>query len=486
MVATPPSRPGHAYLAVDLGGASCRVVAGWYAATGIELLEVARFANTPIDRDGVLCWDGLELFQAGLRGLHAAVQRCAELGLQVAGIGVDSWGVDYGLIDSQGVLQAPLRHYRATSATDVVRAEARVPAEQAYARTGIEALPINTVYQLVRDANLGLLKSDTTMLLTADLWTYWLSGVRGAEVSLASTTGLLDPFTRDWAWDLVERYGIPSEVLPPVQACGTVAGLTTPAVTEQLGLQAPVPVIRTGAHDTASAFAAVDDDEGRSVTISCGTWALAGASVRHPVLTESARLGGFTNEAGAAGRTLLMRNLSGTWLLEECLRHWSAEGSRGATTADLRNHLLEQASQRQHGSGSDECAVIDPGSPEFLEPGNMPARIASAYRQAGGQLDEHDQVGIVTLVIDSLAASFAQTAVGLADLVGIPFTSMTIIGGGARITLLREQAANRSGLPVTAGPVEATCLGNIMIQAVALGAYPTLTQARDAAGLGRD
>jgi len=482
MAATPPSSPRRAYLAVDLGGQSCRVVAGWFGADGLELLEIDRFANVPVERDGVLCWDGLALFQAGLRGLRSAVAQCRQRGLDVAAIGVDSWGVDYGLIDGSGDLCAPLRHYRATSSADVARAEERVTAQEAYARTGIEALPINTVYQLVRDANEGLLAVDQTMLLTADLWTYWLSGAIGAEASLASTTGLIDRQTEDWAWDLVTRYQIPSQILPPVQPCGTIAALTTSSITRELGLAEPVPVIRTGAHDTASAFAAVDDDEGRAVTISCGTWALAGASVSSPVLTDAARVGGFTNEAGADGRILLMRNLSGTWLLEECLRYWASSDPGAADTAVLRDELLAQAALRIDTNGG---PVIDPGSAEFLEPGNMPARLVAAIRELGGSIDEHDRAGIVALVIDSLAASFTQTAAGLAELVGRPFTSLTIIGGGARIGLLRDWAAARSGLVVNAGPVEATCLGNIMIQAVALGAYPSLAQARRAAGLSR-
>ncbi|MBU6278897.1 MAG: hypothetical protein KGN78_06590 [Actinomycetales bacterium] len=482
MAATPLSSPRHAYLAVDLGGQSCRVVAGWFGADGLELLEIDRFPNVPVERDGVLCWDGLALFQAGLRGLRIAVAQCRQRGLDVAAIGVDSWGVDYGLIDGSGELCAQLRHYRATSHADVARAEERVTAQEAYARTGIEALPINTVYQLVRDANEGLLAPNQTMLLTADLWTYWLSGAIGAEASLASTTGLIDRQTGDWAWDLVRRYGIPSQILPPVQPCSTVAGLTTPSITHELGLADPIPVVRTGAHDTASAFAAVDDDEGRTVTISCGTWALAGATVSSPVLTDAARLGGFTNEAGADGRTLLMRNLSGTWLLEECLRHWASTERGPADTAALRDELLAQAALR---IDTNQGPVIDPGSAEFLEPGNMPARLVAAYREHGGSIDGQDRAGIVALVIDSLAASFAQTAEGLAELVGRPFTSLTIIGGGARIGLLRDWSAARSGLTVHAGPVEATCLGNIMIQAVALDAYPTLAQARRAAGWAR-
>jgi rhamnulokinase len=181
MVATPPSNPGPAYLAVDLGGQSGRVVAGWFGSDGLELLETARFANTPVEYNSVLCWNGVELFEAGLQGLRSAVAKCHERGLTVAGIGVDSWGVDYGLIDGDGQLRLPLRHYRATTAADVVRAESRVSAREAYARTGIEALPINTVYQLVRDASANLLTAGQTMLLTADLWTYWLSGAVGAD-----------------------------------------------------------------------------------------------------------------------------------------------------------------------------------------------------------------------------------------------------------------------------------------------------------------
>jgi rhamnulokinase len=458
------------YVAIDLGAQSGRVLLGVFDSTGLKLQEISRFPNSPIEIDGVLCWDGAALFAAAMKGLAAVVAR----GVDVAGVAVDTWGVDYGLIGEGGELIAPLRHYRAAT-PDVMRdARALVSEREAYARTGIDESPINTCFQLIRDRELGLLDQACTMLLTPDLWSFWLTGETGAERTIASTTGMLDRATGGWALDLIERWGIPSTILPTLQPSGTFVGQTQPAITNQL--RASIPVFRTGAHDTASAFAAVVDSTRPTAVISCGTWALAGCLSVNAVLTEEGQDLGFTNEEGVDGRLLVMRNLSGTWLLEECLRAWAADASIADVTA-LRNTLI-------HGVRTDAADfddVIDPGDSTLLQPGDMPERIRTLYSQVTGRSLPNDPTHIVALILRSLAIAFAQAIHGAARLTDQDLQGVVIIGGGSQIEPLVELTQRAVGLPVRRGPVEATGLGSVLVQSVAAGQFDSLDDARDAA-----
>lgn len=461
-----------AWVAVDLGAQSGRVMLGVYTADGLDLTEVHRFANTPVRIDGIWCWDAERLFDDTLAGLAAAMRIANERGLRVQGIAVDSWGVDYGLIDAEGRLAAPVRHYRSATAEVMEAARSSAPADWAYARAGIVELPINTAFQLHRDASLRLLDGDVTALLIPDLWTFWLCGARGAERSIASTTGLLDRRTGRWCAELLDALAIPPRVLPALCDAG-IAGRTTPEITERIGAVEPVPVLRTLGHDTACAFASVADaDDGRAV-VSCGTWALVGCVTGQPVLTEEARALGFTNEIGADGATILIRNLSGTWLLEECLAEW--QGATGEPIASLRDRLLTQAA----GLPSTE-SVIDVGSVELLEPGSMPARISALHERtlAGTGSPAREPAEVVRLIIDSLAAAFADTVRVAARLTGRTLTELHMIGGGSGIALLVDRTAAATGLPVIVGHREATSMGNICVQAVASGMMPTVAAAR--------
>jgi rhamnulokinase len=461
------------FVAVDLGGQSGRVVLGTFSAGGLTVDEVHRFANIPVLRDDVLCWDAERLFEETIAGIARALPLADSRGVRVEGIAVDSWGVDYGLVDAHGELVAPVRHHRAAEQRFVEAAGERVPATEAYARTGIMGLAINTSFQLIRDAGLGLLDGHPTALLTPDLWTYWLTGRRAAERTIASTTGLLDWRTGGWALDLLDRWGLPREILPDLVSPGSLAGVTTDAVTARLGASTPVPVYRAAAHDTASAFAAVASPGEQAAVISCGTWALVGCSAETPVLTEDARAAGFTNEEGVDGSVVFVRNLSGTWLLEECLRAWAEPGQ---DVKELREALLTAA------AGLDDTALratIDPAAPELVERGDMPARITELYRRASGEDLSLSPVETVRLILESLAVSFAATIRVAARLTGIGFREVRMIGGGSRVDLLVGLTERTTGLPVRVGQAEATSIGNLCVQAVAAGLFPSIDEARD-------
>lgn len=473
------------FIAVDLGAQSGRVVLGTFTPGGLDLDEVHRFPNEPVTINGILCWDTDDLFEQTLAGIAHAIGQVATQGGRVEGISVDSWGVDYGLIDAGGALVLPVRNYRASDPAIVAIASERVSAAEAYARTGVTEMAINTCFQLIRDARAGLLAGSPTLLLTPDLWTYWLTGTLGAERTIASTTGLLDQRTGEWAHDLADRLGIASVALPNLVDAGSPAGVTLPAINERLGMHdprarshGPIPVIRSASHDTASAFAAVCDPDDGIAVISCGTWALVGCSTRAPVLTREAMNIGFTNEQGTEGSTIFVRNLSGTWLLEECLRTWVGDDPGTQTVSELRAALLGEVSAP---GGSGLAGTIDPGDASLVEAGSMPGRIADLYRRTCGDSQDLARVDLVRLILSSLATSFDSSIVDASRLTGQAFTEIRMIGGGSQIQPLVNRMREFTGLPVLTGPAEATSIGNLCIQAVAVGVFATLRQARLAA-----
>ncbi len=473
------------FIAVDLGAQSGRVVLGTFTPRGLILAEVHRFQNEPVTIAGILCWDTDELFEQTLAGIARAIGEVAAMGGRVEGISVDSWGVDYGLIDAGGALVVPVRNYRASDPAIVAIANERVSAAEAYARTGITEMAINTCFQLIRDARAGLLTGSPSVLLTPDLWTYWLTGTIGAERTIASTTGLLDQQTGEWAHDLTDRLGIASAALPNLVDAGSPAGVTLPAINERLGMHdprarshGPIPVIRGASHDTASAFATVCDPGDGIAVISCGTWALVGCSTQGPVLSLEAMNTGFTNEQGVGGSTIFVRNLSGTWLLEECLRTWLEEDPGAQTVPELRAALLGEVSAA---GGASLAGTIDPGHPSLIEAGNMPGRIADLYQRTCGDPQDLGRVDLVRLILLSLANSFDSSIKDASRLTGQAFTEIRMIGGGSQIQPLVNLTREVTGLPVVTGPAEATSIGNLCIQAVAVGVFETLRQARLAA-----
>jgi sugar (pentulose or hexulose) kinase len=417
--------------AADLGAASGRVMVGTVGPDELVLAECHRFPNRPVRVAGTLHWDILFLYQEMLDGLRAAGP--------VDGIGIDSWAVDYGLLDAAGTLLGNPVHYRDGRTDGAAANLERLGAERLYATTGLQFLPFNTIHQLAAEPRLAL---GDTLLLIPDLLTYWLTGERGAEVTNASTTQLLDVRTRTWSTSLMADTGITPGLLPALREPGTVVGDVD-----------GTPVIAVGSHDTASAVVGVPAESERFAYISCGTWSLVGVELDRPVLTEASRAANFTNELGVDGTVRYLRNVMGLWLLQECVREW------GADTAAL---LVEAARLPK-------SAVIDPDDPVFLPPGDMPARIADACRGAGQPVPA-GRAATVRCIVDSLADAHRRTIEQAQELSGRAVDVVHIVGGGARNTLLCQLTADACGLPVLAGPVEATALGNVLVQARALGA----------------
>ncbi|MEV0073203.1 rhamnulokinase family protein [Amycolatopsis sp. NPDC050768] len=440
--------------AVDLGATSGRVMAGTVGPGRLELEEVRRFPNGGVRvanaTGSTLHWDVLGLYREVLAGLGDAGE--------VTGVGIDSWAVDYGLLGADGRLLGNPVHYR-DSRTDGVAefVHRRIPAPELFAVTGLQELPFNTLYQLVSEGD--RLAAAEKMLLIPDLLGYWLTGSVGAERTNASTTQLYDVRERTWAAGLAERAGIPARLLPPLREPGERIGTLLPALAEELG-KPELPVVAVGSHDTASAVVAVPAEPGTNFAyISSGTWSLVGLELDEPQLGASALAANFTNETGVDGKIRFLRNVMGLWVLTETLRTWAAHGE----PADLATVLAEAA------AAPALAAVVDIDAPEFLPPGDMPARIAAACRETG-QRPPESRGELVRCIVDSLALAYRRAVRQAAQVTGRPVDVVHLVGGGARNELLCRLTADACGVPVLAGPVEAAALGNVLVQARALGA----------------
>jgi len=432
--------------AVDLGASGGRVMAGQVSDSGITLHEVHRFPNEPVAAGGTLYWDILRLYADVRHGLELAARQ-----FPLASAGIDSWGVDFGLLGASGALLGNPVHYRdARTAGVPARVHAAVPAAELYAATGIQQLPFNTIYQL---AATPALPHAATMLLIPDLLAYWLTGVPGAEITNASTTSLLEVRAQAWATGVIEKAGLPLRIFPPLRRPGEIIG----PVTEPNGPGSPLPVIAVASHDTASAVAAVPAASQDFAYISTGTWSLAGMELDAPVLTAASRAANFTNEAGVDRTIRYLRNLTGLWLLQQSVRCWP-----GASLDDLLAEAARVPRLR---------FVIDPDDPVFVPPGDMPGRIA-AWLAGRGEAVPAGPAETVRCILDSLALAYRRAIAEVQSLSGRHADVVHIVGGGARNALLCQLTADATGLPVIAGPAEATCFGNVLVQARALGAAP--------------
>ncbi|MBE1488199.1 rhamnulokinase [Plantactinospora soyae] len=455
MTSPPSPAAPTAVAAVDLGAASGRVMLAEVDRDGVTLTEVHRFANEPVRLLDTLHWDVPRLYAETLTGIRAALARRPDL----ASIGIDSWAVDYGLLDSTGALVGNPVHYR-DGRTDGIpdRVVGALGADYLYDTTGLQLLPFNTLFQLSAELGTPALDRAETMLLVPDLLGYWLTGVAGSEVTNASTTQLLDVRTRQWSSDLIGRAGLPARLFGPLRQPGDPAGELRAAVREAVGTDRPVPVTAVGSHDTASAVAAVPAENDRFAYISCGTWSLVGVELPEPVLSPASRAANFTNEAGVDGTVRYLRNVMGLWLLQESLRVWRSQG----LAVDLTELLAAAARQPAL------AAVVNPDDPEFLPPGDMPARLARACARQGQPVPD-GPAALTRCILDSLALAHRAAVRQAARLSGREVEVVHIVGGGARNELLCQLTADACGLPVVAGPVEATALGNALVQARALG-----------------
>ncbi len=445
------------YAAVDLGASSGRVMAGRVGPGALELTEVHRFPNRPVRVPEGLRWDVLGLYAGVLEGLRAAGQ--------VDSVGIDSWAVDYGLLDADGALLGNPVHYRDARTEGVAeKVWATVPAAELYAATGLQYAPFNTLYQLAAARSTAQLGRARRLLLIPDLLSYWLTGEQGTELTNASTTQLIDPRTRDWAYGVAGRLGIDLGLFAPLRRPGDPAGVLRPEVLEETGLTGPVPVTAVGSHDTASAVAAVPAAGERFAYICTGTWSLAGLELDAPVLTEESRAANFTNELGLDGTVRYLRNIMGLWLLQECVRAWG--------DPDL-DTLLREASRVPA-----LRSVVDAGDAAFLAPGRMPERIAGACR-ASGQPVPASRAEVTRCILDSLALAHRRAVEDAQRLAGHAVDVVHVVGGGTRNALLCQLTADACGLPVVAGPTEAAALGNVLVQARAHGRAGDLAGMRE-------
>jgi rhamnulokinase len=464
-----------AFVAVDLGAESGRVMVGELREGRVDLTPLHRFPNVPVRLPDGLHWDVPYLYTEILAGLRAAASAYGE---SVVAVGVDSWGLDYGLVDAGGRLLGLPYHYR-DARTDGMREEvARLisPPEQ-YARTGIAQLPINTLYQLAaqRKADDRTLELAENLLMIPDLLHYWLTGRRTAEYTNASTTGALG-VDRGWDTDLLARLDLPAKIFLPPKPPGTVLGPLRPAVQEETGLRAARAIL-PGTHDTASAVAAVPatpHDAGHAY-ISSGTWSLLGLELDRPILGEEARLAGFTNEGGVGGTYRFLTNIMGLWLLQECRRSWARQGREWGY-----EELTAGAA-----SAPSPGVILDVDDPAFLHPDDMPAAIAEYLRRTGQPAVERPEA-LARAIVEGLALAYRVAVERAERLAGTRVDTIHVVGGGARNGLLCQLTADACRRLVVAGPVEATALGNVLVQAMGTGRVKDLAEAHAIAGRSGD
>jgi rhamnulokinase len=448
-------------VAVDLGAESGRVVLGRFDGARVALTELHRFPTPPRQHDGHLRWDLHGIWSQIRTGLAAAGQAAGT----VDAVGVDAWGVDYGLLGRDGRLLAdPVSYRDPRTAGMVAEAVGRVGRQRLYLATGIQILELNTVFQLMAEARAGTLAQADRLLLIPDLFHQLLSGTAVAEYTVASTTGAWDMAGGRWATDLLEELGVPTHVLPEVVDAGTDLG---PVRLELPGLGS-ARVIAPPSHDTASAVVGVPLEDPDAAYVSSGTWSLVGAETTEPVINQAAMAANLTNEGGAYGTIRLLRNSSGLWLLQESRRQWAREGREYGW-----EELVGLAAPAPAG-----VSIVNPDHPDFLAPGDLPARIR-AYCTRTGQPAPADEGALVRCVVDSLALGYRRTLDDLVAVTGRPVTAVHVVGGGSRNQLLNQAVADVTGLPVVAGPVEATALGNLCVQLIALGELKDLAQARE-------
>ena len=458
--------PPRYYLACDLGAESGRVMLGCLEDGRITLEEIHRFANGAVSVLGSLRWDVLRIFDE----LKAGLRKAAARGLPVASVSVDSWGVDYVLINETHPMLAPPFHYR-DARTDATypRVLKDLGAEFIFAETGIQFMPINTLYHFVSDVEKSpaLLEAADAFLTIGDYFNYLFSGVPCVEESNASTTQMYDPRKRAWSAGLIERCKFPAKIFPKIVSSGTVLGPMLPDVAKETALEG-VEVVATCSHDTGAAVAAVPASGGDDwAYLSSGTWSLVGVELPEPLISEEVRAHNFTNEAGYGGTTRFLKNISGLYLLQESRKTWSQQGHEleyGTLTLQAREAQAFRS-------------IIRPDAPQFSKPGDMPEKIAAFCRESGQPAPETPGQ-FTRCIFESLALLYQRTLAEIELLTGRKIARLHIVGGGSQSALLNLFAACATGREVLAGPVEATAIGNALIQAIALGHLKSLAELR--------
>jgi len=451
----------HHYLAFDLGAESGRAIAARLHDGALTVREVYRFPNEPVRRNGAIHWDVLRLWLEMTRALHEA------RGTRFDSIAVDGWGVDYALIGERGALLENPYHYRDPRNEGIMaQVFEQVSRERIYAITGIQFLQINTLFQLYAACRQTpkIVDAAEALATIPDLFNFWLTGALVSEYTNATTTQLVDAAKRTWAMRLVNEIGLPARLLQRIVPPGTIVGTLRASASDA---HAGTPIVAPASHDTASAVASVRVG-GSTAFLSSGTWSLLGTEVAAPVISAKARDLNFTNEGGVGGAIRLLKNINGLWLLQACRRAWAAEGP-----LEPYDDLLAEAADSELAFAS----LVDPDHPTFLNPDDMPAAIGAFCRQTA-QREPASRAAFARTILESLAMKYRLVLGWLEELTGERITEVRIIGGGSRNRLLNQLTADATGRTVLAGPVEATALGNVAVQAIATGAVASLADAR--------
>ena len=465
-MSTPPS-----FLAFDLGASSGRAMLGQLDGNNLSLAEVHRFPNTTVylpgaQSAGTLHWDILRLWADIQAGLGQAVQQA---GGSMVSVGIDTWGVDFGLLDQHGTLLGNPVHYRDSRTDGMMDAAfARVSRAAVFERTGIQFMQLNSLYQLLSlvHSQSPMLDVAQTFLTIPDLLNYWLTGCAVSEFSIATTTQCYDPRAADWATGMLEILGIPTHIFPEIVAAGTVLGEVRPVLARELDTS-KLPVVAPACHDTGSAVAGVPASGADFAWISSGTWSIMGVEVTEPVINEQALAFNFTNEGGVGGTFRFCKNVMGLWLVQECQRTWADEGHDYSFT-----ELVQLASQAEP-----LVSLVDPDADDFLKPGDMPARIREFCARTAQPVPE-SHGAIVRCALESLALKYRFVLESLETMTGQRLEPLHMVGGGTQNTLLNQFTADATGRAVITGPAEATAIGNLIVQAMAMGHLSSLQEGR--------
>jgi rhamnulokinase len=454
------------YISIDLGAGSGRLVAGVYDEGKLSLEEVHRFENNGVEIMEGCYWNTIGLFESILEGIHKASEKYGDA---IVSIGADTWGCDYAMLDEQGNMLGGHRQYRDPRIEGMQEEmESRMPMEDVFARTGVQPAFYNSSLHLLAEAvkKNPCFELADRLLFTPDLLAYWLCGVQSNERTVTSTSQLYDPIGRDWAWEVIDALGLPRKMFGNIVSSGTVLGPLTEAVADKAGVKHSVQVVASAGHDTASAVAGLPMERG-GLWLSSGTWSILGVESEKPVTSPEAYEAKLSNEGGVNKTTRLLHNVSGLWIIQECRRYWADRGEE-MSYAELAR-LAEEAQPH--------TAYIDPNDPVFATPGDMPEKIA-AFCEKSGQVVPQTKGQLLRVATESLALKYRQVVESLQAVTGRSFDQLNAGGGGIQNALLAQATADALGIPVVAGPVEATSCGNIITQMVATGDLADITAGR--------
>jgi rhamnulokinase len=455
----------HTFLAFDLGATSGRSIAGTLANGKLQMQELARFANGPVERDGYFYWNIHALWEDFCKGFDA----CVSAKITPTSMGIDTWGVDFGLFGRQDEALSLPHAYRDPYTNGMPeKFFERVPRREVYDATGIQVMNFNSLYQLLalKQTNPSLMEAACSLLFIPDMLMYLLTKEMRNEFTIASTSQLLNPRTRTWEKKLFDALEVSPDIMPPLIMPGEVAGNIKSRSVLTKGFPG-IPVVAVGTHDTASAVFAVPAPDKNFAYLSSGTWSLMGIECNEPIITDESYRLNFTNEGGVGGAIRFLKNITGMWLLERCKAEWACRRDY------CYDELVSMANAEQPFR-----FFVDPDAPEFANPASMTQAIAG-HCTGKGQPAPASDAEFVRCIFDSLAMKYRYTLDMLKGFAAHPIERLHVIGGGAKNALLNQLTANAIGLPVVAGPAEATAIGNIMVQAMAAGCVASVDEARE-------